>query len=180
MPRPSRDPAPAPAAPSAGGIDAAGELVDPLALALGRIPSGLYVVCWRDGCGDRTMLASWVMQAAFAPPMISLAIASAREMLSAISSGSEFVVNILGESQRPLAGRFARPAAPGEDPFAGLEVERVAGIAVIAGVAGWLHCRGTARAESGDHAVVIARILAGGSTGGAAPLVHVRRHGLRY
>lgn len=177
MPRhtPADPPPPTPVAP-AHEVDA----TDPVGLALGRMPSGLYVVTWRDGCGDRTMLASWAMQAAFAPPMITLAIACSRDLLAAISSGSEFVLNILGESQRQLAGRFARPSAAGEDPFAGLAVERVAGLAALSESAGWLHCRGVARAESGDHAVVIARILAGGAAAGGPPLVHVRRHGLRY
>jgi len=159
---------------------AAAEPTDPVGLALGRMPSGLYVVSWRDGCGDRTMLASWAMQAAFTPPMITLAIACSRDLLAAISSGSEFVLSILGESQRHLAGRFTRPSAAGEDPFAGLAVERVAGLAALADAVGWLHCRGIARAESGDHAVVVARILAGGAAAGGPPLVHVRRHGLRY
>jgi flavin reductase (DIM6/NTAB) family NADH-FMN oxidoreductase RutF len=129
-----------------------------LAAALGRIPSGLFVIAWRDGCGDRTMLASWVMQAAFTPPMISVAIASSRDLLAAVSSGTDFVLNIL----------------------AGLAVERVAGIAALVDAVGWLHCRGVARAESGDHAVVIARILAGASASTGQPLVHLRRHGLRY
>ena len=34
-----------------------------VATALGRIPSGLFVISWRDDGADRTMLASWVMQA---------------------------------------------------------------------------------------------------------------------
>lgn len=159
---------------------ATAEAVEPLAAALGRIPSGLFVISWRDGCGDRAMLASWVMQAAFTPPMISVAIASSRDLLAAVSSGTDFVLNILGEAHKPLAGRFSRPAVPGEDPFAGLAVERVAGIVALVDSVGWLHCRGVARAESGDHAVVIARVLAGGAAGPAQPLVHLRRHGLRY
>jgi len=174
-PPPSRDPAPAP--PQA---PAPAETIEPLAAALGRIPSGLFVIAWRDGCGDRAMLASWVMQAAFTPPMISVAIASSRDLLAAVSSGTDFVLNIVGEAHKPLAGRFSRPAAAGEEPFAGLAVERVAGIAALVDAVGWLHCRGVARAESGDHAVVIARILAGASAGTGQPLVHLRRHGLRY
>jgi flavin reductase (DIM6/NTAB) family NADH-FMN oxidoreductase RutF len=179
-PSPDTSPTPPSAQPPVSAATDPAGTSDPVGLALGRIPSGLYIVTWRDGCGDRTMLASWVMQAAFTPPMITLAIACSRDLLAAISSGSEFVVNILGEAQRPLAGRFSRPPAPGEDPFAGLAVERVAGLAALADAAGWLHCRGVARAESGDHAVVIARILSAGPAGGGPPLVHVRRHGLRY
>ena len=35
---------------------------DPAA-ALGRIPSGLFVVAWRVADQDRALLASWIMQA---------------------------------------------------------------------------------------------------------------------
>ena len=148
---------------------------------LGRIPSGLFVVTWREGDADRTMLASWVMQAGFAPPLISIAVAKGRDLLAAIDRGTSLVVNILGESQRPLLARFGRPPAAGEDPLAGLSVVRTAdGTAALAGTTGWLSCRGIARTHSGDHAVVVAEVIAGGMGSGEQPLVHVRRNGLRY
>ena len=148
---------------------------------IGRIPSGLFVVTWRDGTVDRTMLASWVMQAGFAPPAVSLAVAPERDLLSAIDRGIAFAVNILGEAQRPLLARFGKPATPGADPFDGLAVERTpAGNARLPGTSGWLECRGTARVAAGDHAIVVAEVLAGDPGPAGTPLVHVRKNGLRY
>ena len=45
-----------------------------MAAALGRIPSGLFIVTWRDAddAPDRGMLASWVMQGGFAPPILDI------------------------------------------------------------------------------------------------------------
>jgi flavin reductase (DIM6/NTAB) family NADH-FMN oxidoreductase RutF len=99
------------------------------AAALGRIPSGLFVVTWRareNGADatDRAMLASWIMQGGFVPPLITIAVGTSRDLLAAIDQWDPFVVNVLGESQRPLLARFGKPAAPGEDPFAGLAVNR--------------------------------------------------------
>ena len=82
--------------------------------ALGRIPSGLFIVTWREAARDRGMLASWVMQAGFSPPMISIAVAPGRDLLAAIDSGARVVVNVLAESQRGLLARFGKPASAGE------------------------------------------------------------------
>jgi flavin reductase (DIM6/NTAB) family NADH-FMN oxidoreductase RutF len=145
--------------------------------ALGRIPSGLFVVAWRDGDADRCMLASWVMQAGFAPPQVSVAIAASRELLGALDRGTTFAVSVLADAQRSLLARFGKPA---DDAFAGLAVQRTAtGAAVLADAAAWLDCRPTARAAHGDHVVVLAEVVAGGGTG-AEPAVHVRKNGLRY
>lgn len=148
-----------------------------VATALGRIPSGLFVVTWREGELDRAMLASWVMQAGFAPPAVSVAVAPSRDLLAAIDRGGFFAVSVLTETQRPLLARFGKPTA---DAFAGLAVERTpSGLAVLASAAAWLECRPAARVAHGDHAVVVADVVAGGGTA-ADPLVHVRKNGLRY
>ena len=155
--------------------------IDGAAAALGRIPSGLFVVCWRDGDVDRVMLASWVIQAGFAPAAVSVAIAPGRDLLAAIDRGAAFVVNILAESQRTLLSRFGKPSAPGDDPFAGLDVVRTPGGNVaLAAASGWLECRATTRTTGGDHVVVVAEVTAGEAGPEAQPLVHVRKNGLRY
>lgn len=160
---------------------AAARVDDAIAAALGRIPSGLFVITWRHQGADRTMLASWVMQAGFAPPAVTVAVAPSRDLLAAIAEGTPFVINILSESQRPLVARFGRPAAPGEAPFAGIDIVRSpCGAAAITTAAGWLECRGTARAAGGDHVIVVAEVTAAGNGLGESSLVHTRRNGLRY
>lgn len=148
-----------------------------IAAALGRIPSGLFVVAWRDGASDRCMLASWVMQAGFTPPQVSVAMGTSRDLLAAIDRGAGFTVSVLAESQRSLLARFGKP---GPDPFAGLEIVRAAnGVAALADAAAWLDCRPTARASGGDHVVVLAEVQAAGGSE-AEPAVHLRKNGLRY
>lgn len=159
---------------------------DALAIALGRIPSGLFVVTWREEDRDRGMLASWVMQAGFAPPMVTVAVAPARALCAAIEAGSAFVVNVLAENQRPLLARFGKPAGPDDDPFAGLAVGRApCGAPTIAETAAWLECHAVSRMTGtfetpGDHIVVLAGVTAAGSGPDAQPLVHLRKNGLRY
>lgn len=151
--------------------------------ALGRIPSGLFIVTWRSGDRDHAMLASWVMQAGFAPPLVSVAVGTSRDLLAALRSGTPFAVNVLADSQRSLLARFGKPPADGQEPFAGLCVDRTpAGVAVLADSAGWLECRavGEAAAAGADHVVVLGRVEAAAGRPDAPPLVHVRRNGLKY
>lgn len=168
-------------------LAANGTTVGPaVGLALGRIPSGLFIVTWRDGDQDRGMLASWVMQAGFDPPMLTVAVASARGLHAAVEAGTPFVVNVLAENQRPLLARFGKPPTAGEDPFAGLALSRSASGAPALGEAtAWLECSPVARTSGSDefrcdHVVVLARITAAGTGPDVPPLVHVRKNGLRY
>lgn len=154
---------------------------EPLAAALGRIPSGLFVVTWRDDERDRGMLASWVMQAGFAPPAITIAVAPGRDLLAAIDRGGSFTINVLGEGQRPLLARFGRPAAAGEDPFADLPVARSPqGTVVLADAVAWLECVSRGRVGKADHVVILAEVTAASTGRETDPLVHLRKNGLRY
>jgi len=166
---------------------------DAIAAALGRIPSGLFVITWRDAIGpdsgpdgghDRGMLASWVMQAGFEPPLVSIAVGPSRDLLAAAAAGAHFCVNVLGESQRSLAGRFGKPGGAGDDPFAGLALERTAsGTAALSEAVAWLECAAVGTAgggERGDHRLLLGRVTSAHSRSDAQPLVHLRRNGLRY
>lgn len=165
---------------------AASPAAEGLAAALGKIPSGLFIITWRENDRDRGMLASWVMQAGFVPPLVTVAVAPGRDLLAAIDSGTSFVVSVLAENQRPLLARFGKPPAPGEDPFAGLSVGRAAcGAPTLDGAAAWLECTPVSRtagsdAVPADHVVVLARVNSASAGVDAVPLVHLRKNGLRY
>ena len=173
--------------------------VEEIAAVLGRIPSGLFVVTWLDpdGGGDRGMLASWVMQAGFEPPSISLAVVPSRGLAAAIEAGTPFVVNLLAEVQRSMVGRFGRPATPAKDgqagqgegrydPFDGLAVERApCGAAILGPGSAWLECVGAGDVTVTDHRIIVAVVRSAGcvglpAAGSDGPIVHIRKNGLRY
>ena len=163
-----------------------GSVPEGISSALGRIPSGLFIVTWCEDSRDRGMLASWVMQAGFAPPMVTVAVAPGRGLLAAIDAGAPFVVNVLAETQRPLLARFGKPAGADDDPFAGLAVGRAAcGAPTLGDAAAWLECRPISRTAGsvevpGDHVVVLASVTAAEPGPDLQPLVHLRKNGLRY
>ena len=59
-------------------------------LAIGHIPSGLFIVCAKDDEKIDGYLASWVQQVSFDPLLISLAIKPGRPVYDLIINGGVF------------------------------------------------------------------------------------------
>ena len=152
-----------------------------LAAALGRIPSGLFVLTARHGRQETGMLASWVPQCSFDPPQVSAAVKKGRYVLDWLTPGAAFAVNVLSEGQKALLGHFGKGFEPGEPAFEGLEVKRGAEAApVVLAAHAYLDCRVVAHHDAGDHVLVIGRVVGGGVLHEARPATHVRKSGLHY
>lgn len=152
-----------------------------LAAALGRIPSGLFILTVRNGDAETGMLGSWVQQCSFDPPQLSVALRRERDVNAWLTPGAAFTVNILDDSQTDMVAHFGRGFALDEPAFTGLEVERPGGAPpVLSEALAYLECRVAARHPAGDHDLLIARVVAGRVLSDGKPLVHVRRSGLHY
>jgi flavin reductase (DIM6/NTAB) family NADH-FMN oxidoreductase RutF len=151
------------------------------AAALGRVPSGLFVLTARGPAGETGMLASWVQQCSFDPPQVSVALRKGRYVLDWLADGAAFGVNVIPEGEKRLVAHFGKGFEPGEPAFAGLAVERVDGSAPALGAAhAFLDCRVVGRFDAGDHLLVIGRVVAGRVQSHDRPATHVRRSGLHY
>jgi flavin reductase (DIM6/NTAB) family NADH-FMN oxidoreductase RutF len=152
-----------------------------LAAALGRIPSGLFIVTARRDNLETGMLASWIQQCSFAPPMVSIAVKQGRDLAAWLTEGAAFTVNILERDQTDMIAHFGRGFALGEPAFEGLEIERPgAGGPVLNEALAYLECRVTGLCSAGDHVLIVARIEAGRLLNDGQPLIHVRKNGLHY
>lgn len=153
----------------------------PWAAALGRIPSGLFVVTLRTAAGETGMLASWVQQCSFDPPQVTVAVRRGRPVLDSLAPGTAFVVNVIPEGGKSLIAHFGKGFDPGEPAFTGLDVTRPADSAVVLAAAlAWLDCRVAAQIDAGDHTLVVGRVVGGGVLHDGKPTTHVRKDGLRY
>jgi flavin reductase (DIM6/NTAB) family NADH-FMN oxidoreductase RutF len=156
-------------------------MIDPIGPILGRLPSGVFILTARDGTDETGMLASWVMQAGFKPPMLTAAVQSGRYLSDWLTAGRPFVLNQIAAGQKALLRHFARGFAPGEPAFVGLEFERTAGgVPVLAGTVGYLECLPKGHIDSGDHRVFLAQIVDGRLSEDIEPMVHVRKSGTHY
>ena len=128
------------------------------------------------------MLASWVSQATFSPPGLTVAVAKDRAIESLLNLGSEFVLNILQEGRATsLMKHFLKPFGPGEDRLAGLELEETeAGNPSLKEALAYLECRVTQRLECGDHWVIYAIAERGKVLNEGVTAVHYRKSGSYY
>lgn len=150
-------------------------------IALGRVPSGLFVLTLGQGETETAMLASWVQQCSFEPPQVSVAVKQGRDLLGRLAPGASFTLNQLAEGQNTLVGRFARGTPPGQQPFEGLVVDRPDGAApVLRDALAYLVCRVTDRCRAGDHELLIAEVVGGRVQGDGKPWCHVRKTGANY
>jgi flavin reductase (DIM6/NTAB) family NADH-FMN oxidoreductase RutF len=152
-----------------------------LAAVLGRVPSGLFVLTLAHDGAETGMLASWVMQAGFEPPMISLALKHGRYVADWLAAGSPFVLNLLAEGNQKLIGHFGRGFDPGQPAFTGLELIRTPdGQPALADALGYLECRPKTHINSGDHRIFLAEVIGGELKTDQEPYIHIRKNGLRY
>ena len=156
--------------------------------ALGRLSGGLYVVTARqqtsDGARSSAMVASWVSQASFEPPGITVAVAKDRAIEALMQVGDRFVLNILREdNHQQLLRHFLKRFPPGADRFAG--VATLDGVAsggpVLGDALAFLGCRVAQRLEGPDHWVIYAEVEQGNvSDTEASTAVHHRKVGNHY
>ena len=149
--------------------------------ALGRVASGIYILT--AGTGDRAtgMLASWVMQAGFDPPTVSVAVRLGRKICDWITDGEPFVLNIVAEKQFELLKHFGKGIESGAAAFEGLSIRHCArGVPVLEDCLGHLECEPTAHIDSGDHRIFLARVVRGDLARDASPMIQIRKSGRGY
>jgi flavin reductase (DIM6/NTAB) family NADH-FMN oxidoreductase RutF len=149
--------------------------------ALGRIPSGLFVLTVRQGDVETGLLTSWVQQCSFEPPQVTVALKRGRDVAAWLTLDAVFVLNILDDTQTDMIAHFGKGFAPGEPAFAEVEVERPPGCPpVLTEALAYLECRVAGRCEAGDHDLVIGRVVGGRMLSDGHPMVHVRKSGTHY
>ncbi len=157
--------------------------------ALGRLSGGLYVVTARQsdsegGMRSGAMVASWVSQASFEPPGITVAVAKDRAIEALLQVGDRFVLNILREdNHQQLLRHFLKRFPPGADRFAGISTldGAAAGGPVLGDALAFLGCRVAQRLEGPDHWIIYAEVEEGNvADTEASTAVHHRKVGNHY
>ena len=151
--------------------------------ALGRIPSGVFILtAERDG-QPLAMMASWVQQVAFQPPCVSVAIAKERPAHAVLSKpGRTFGLSVVPEGDTSLMKKYARGIPDGANPFEGVQIARAASGAIyLADALAYLDCRVTKSLDfGGDHDLFVAEVIAGQMLKEGPSFTHLRGNGFHY
>jgi flavin reductase (DIM6/NTAB) family NADH-FMN oxidoreductase RutF len=149
---------------------------------LGRVPSGIFILTVGTGPRATGMLASWVMQAGFEPPTVSVAVKLGRYVCDWLTDGQPFVLNVVGELQGAFLKHFGRGFEPEEPAFEGVAVAHCPrGVPILSEALGHLECEPTGHVDSGDHRIFLAKVVRGNlADADGKPMVHVRMSGANY
>lgn len=148
---------------------------------LGRVTSGIFILT--IGSGDRAtgMLTSWVMQAGFEPPMVSVAVKKGRYVEEWLTAGDPFVLNVVAEQQFDFLKHFGSGFDMGEPAFEGVSISRCPrGVAILTDSLGHLECEPVSHVDSGDHRIFLANVVRGDLHADGKPMVHIRKTGAHY
>ncbi len=132
---------------------------------LRHFPYGLYAVTVMSEGEDHAMTANWVMQTAFNPPMVVVAVENESKSLPMIRDARAFAVNVFADGQRDLAARLGRSSRNAPHKLQGVETRPapVTGAPVLTGGLGWIECRLVATMPSGDHTLVLGEVVEAGT-----------------
>lgn len=151
-----------------------------LGKALGKIASGVFVLTVRHEATTHATLVSWVQQAAFEPPTITLALGKERDLLPSLRAGRRFALSILGAHDHALMRAFARGVqTAGELPVPTRLT--ASGQPYLADAAAYLECELTRECDFGaDHVLLVAAVIDGAILKDNAVFTHVRGNGFHY
>jgi 3-hydroxy-9,10-secoandrosta-1,3,5(10)-triene-9,17-dione monooxygenase reductase component len=154
-----------------------------LAPILGKLVSGLYIVSLKNGEDEAGFLASWVQQAGFEPPCISVAINKERSThFNLLTASGKFVINVMAKENGKTMSRFFKPAPESGSIFDELETFTAStGLPILKDSVGFLECKYKTEVESGDHIIVIGEVINGQLLNSdLEPSTHIRSDGFKY
>lgn len=153
---------------------------DDVAIALGKIPSGLFILSLIDEEGlDDFMLASWVQQCSFSPLMVNIAVRTERKILSIMLPGKIFNLHIIKVGQNQMVGRFAKVASAEQLKDLNIKKEPAMPV-VLLDTCAVIQCQASGVFSAGDHQMLLAEVVSGELLAGGDPMVHVRKNARNY
>ena len=127
-------------------------------MAFGQMTYGIYVLTTRFEDTINGMIASWVAQVSYEPPLIMVAIHPNRYSHSLISKSGTFVLHALDRSQKDLLMRFKKP-----DParkFSGISWEtKKTGAPVLKNCLAWFELQVKEAHAPGNHTLFIGEVI---------------------
>lgn len=154
------------------------------AVAVGLIPSGLFIVAVYDPSTQKTdgYLASFIQQISFNPMVITLAIKPGRPAYDLIKAGLPFAVNIVGDHEKSFLKHFWKGYNPDHNPFNELphHFGEFKGVILDQAKAA-IECVMINSVTPGDHEVIFAEVKASHVMHAESkPMVHIRKSGADY
>ncbi|HEY9647872.1 MAG TPA: diflavin flavoprotein [Chroococcidiopsis sp.] len=126
--------------------------------AVGRIIGSLCVITSKAGDRHSSLLTSWVSQATFSPPGLTIAVPKEQYDDQLSHTGDGFVLNVLKEG-RNLRRYFLKSAPISDDRFAAIATHTALnGCLILDDALAYLECTVQNRMDCGDHWLIYATV----------------------
>lgn len=119
---------------------------------------GIYVLTTRFRESINGMIASWVSQVSYDPPLIMVAIHPHRYSHGLVAQSGCFALHVLAKNQKDLLARFKGPVP--EAKFEALAwSDGLTGCPILADCIGCLECRVVQRLSPGNHTLFLGEVV---------------------
>lgn len=141
--------------------------------AFDNLVSGIVILTAQHGNRIAGVTVGSLATASLRPPRVTVAVRRDHPACELLQASGTFAVNFLGEAQRDLCRRFAEVVDDTRRLFDEVEYSRgvSSGAPILERALGFVECQVAETLESGDHLVILAEILDGGSLNDGKPLV---------
>jgi len=156
----------------------------PLLQAVGKIPSGLFVITAGMGPNATATLVSLVQQVSLEPLYVAVGVHHGRALGAALRKAKSFVINIIHAGDKILLRKYAKGNQEGDLAFADMAHRRLdTGNSILLDACAYIECElATVLSFGGDHELFVGRAVAGDLLGDGhrQPTVHIRHDGSKY
>ncbi len=137
--------------------------------AFGRMTNGIYVLTTRYGDQINAMIASWVTQVSYDPPLILAAVHPNRYCHDLVEKSAAFALHIIARDQTEMIERMMGPDPSAK--FDGLQWEAdTNGCPRLEACLAWFACRVNAIHRPGNHTLFIGEVVDAGINAQGKPM----------
>ncbi|MDZ7666433.1 MAG: flavin reductase family protein [Desulfotignum sp.] len=145
--------------------------------AFGQMTYGIYVLTTKMDDAVNGMIASWVTQVSYDPPLIMAAVHPNRYSHDMIVTTRAFGLHIIDQSQKDLLKRFKGPD-PGEK-FSGMDWKPgKTGVPILTDCLAWFELEVIEQHQPGNHTLFVAKVVDAGVHSEGTPLTTLDYEGM--
>ena len=140
---------------------------------------GVYIVSSVNEGEYCVSTITWVSQASFEPPMISVCIKRNSASYEIVKKRGEFILHLLGDNQKELASTFFKPTIFENEKLNGQEFSLENNLPLLKDIPAYIQCKVVEILENGDHPLFLAEVVDAKINNDSNPL-ELRKIGWTY
>ena len=127
--------------------------------ALRMLSYGVYILTSKMEENYCAATVTWVSQASFEPPLISVCIKGDSASYAVVKARGEFLLHLLGKEQKDLAASFFKKSTLENGLINDQEYQLHDNLPLLKSAPAYLKCRVLAILENGDHPLFLSEVV---------------------